>query len=142
MQKVNDRLTSEQQRRKIKDFNSSYPIFQINKKGQCIWSNKMMQIWTGRSNQQLSGQGWILTIHENERQKVQKEWYHAIQQQRPVQNDYNIFNPTTNQKIHVYCRGHIIKDNKGNLKNYIAVLTLQNDQLVNDLSGHFSEIIK
>ncbi len=140
MQKVNQRLTSQQQRRKIKDFNSSYPIFQINKKGDCTWSNKIMQIWTGRSQQQLSGKGWVLTIHQDERQYVQKQWQHAIDQQRQIQLDYNVYNPTTNQKKHVFCRGHLIKDGKGNLKNYIVVLTQNNDQLLNDISGQFNSI--
>ena len=63
-------------------------IFQTNCQGDCIYVNPRWSEITGLDEAEAMGQGWIETLHPEDKARVQREWYEAARLQEIFDSEY------------------------------------------------------
>lgn len=66
------------------------PVFETNPEGECIRVNSAYMHLTGRSMQDVLGNGWEIVIHHEDRARVWQEWHDAVQRLRAFDSHYRI----------------------------------------------------
>lgn len=106
---------------------SHWPLafFESDSNGMCIWVNKTYSRLTGKSIDELRGNGWLNVIAEEDREKVSKEWFSSIDQQREFSLKYRIIT-ATGKIIPVICHSSLVYDK--NNKSSGSIGCLENDK--------------
>ncbi|MBP9839344.1 MAG: response regulator [Proteobacteria bacterium] len=70
--------------------NSPVGIITFDAKGNCINTNTKYQILSGRTNFENLGDGWILSVHEEDREEVFSKWRKFVKEQEAFKIRYRI----------------------------------------------------
>lgn len=105
----------------INERNIAY--FESDSTGKCVWASLPYLDLIDRSLDDVVGLGWISTIHEEDREKVVKEWKEAIEQRREFSLSYRMVN-RQGDAIKVSCHGTIVRDSTGEAVAYTGTLTI------------------
>lgn len=63
-------------------------IFMTNDKGEVTYSNNAFQQYTGKSNDDLMGMGWVRTVHRDDWHVPEKAWQRAAETGQPFHAEY------------------------------------------------------
>lgn len=63
-------------------------IFMANEKGEVTYTNSAFQKFTGKSNEELLGVGWVRTVHRDDRSIPEKAWADAVANGTPFSAEY------------------------------------------------------
>ena len=100
--------------------------------GNCLSVNEIWSKWTGISEKDALGQGWVISIHEDDRHRVCAEWDEAIAHKRPFVSKFRYKHAYTGIVINVISNSHNIVDENGELIYIIGINKLKdNDTLLN-----------
>lgn len=87
-------------------------IFETNAKGECIHVNLAYCRMTGRTLEELRGNGWLNAVHPADREAVLAEWQESITLNKDFDLHYRMLS-TTGQTIPVVGRAYRMTDNQG-----------------------------
>jgi len=96
-------------------------LYETDPAGQCLWVSKQWCNLTGLLPADAQGNGWILSVHEDDRERVFEEWKNAIEQQRDFTMNYRVGNETVGFST-VHGRANAIKSAKGKILGFIGTL--------------------
>ncbi|MBD2180207.1 PAS domain S-box protein [Planktothrix sp. FACHB-1355] len=63
-------------------------IFRTDPQGNCLYVNDRWSDITGLSLEVAQGEGWAQAIHEDDRERVYREWYESAQTNSPFKSEY------------------------------------------------------
>ena len=98
---------------------SEQPYWEADTNGYCTFANLAYQRLTGRSFEELSGAGWAMVIHPDEREKVRSDWQEAARAGRDFYVEFRIVHPATGA-IPVKAKAMPIRDGHGHVMEYIG----------------------
>jgi len=81
-----------------------YAVFETDKEGHCTYVNRSYLRWTGRTEDEVLGDGWVNILAQDERERVTNEWDRAIKHKRLFEARYSIYNESTGERFPVLCR--------------------------------------
>lgn len=93
------------------------PVFMTDGKGSCVWANRACLNMLGRQSSDMMGFGWESIIHQEDRDRVTKEWYDSIREERSFDLQYRYVS-SDDSVILVRC-----KASGGPKTGYFATLT-------------------
>lgn len=117
------------QEHRIRAILSHWPLafFESDSSGACVWVNKTYSRLTGKSIEELRGNGWLNVIAEEDREKVSKEWFSSIDQQREFSLKYRIITDT-GKIIPVICHSFLVYDKNNKSSGSIGCLEIIYDK--------------
>ena len=68
-------------------------IIQVNIDWSCIYSNEMMSELSGLSPEELSGQGWLLAIHEADSERIACQLRESVANGEPFSEEFRLHSP-------------------------------------------------
>lgn len=83
-------------------------IFQFDSQGRCIYVNHLWSRITGISSQDAMGDGWISTIHPEDRDPVLQSFKNLVQTNTYIESEFRLQAPDGNVSW-VFCRAAVMK---------------------------------
>jgi PAS domain S-box-containing protein len=120
--RIEARLIVQEQRHKLLTMDSPFAVFETDASGECIHVNRTYCRWTGRSAEELLGNGWLNVIGPGCRAHVFAEWETAIEQVREFCLEYSFVNVDGTQFM-VRCNAFPMFDSKCRLSGWMGIIT-------------------
>lgn len=98
-------------------------IWQSDANGMTVHANNFMLKLLCRQIDEILGDGWVNSIHEDDREKVQREWANAVKNKRDFQLHYRWQN-STGEVIPIAAHASRLLDSEGNLLGFIGFVSL------------------
>lgn len=89
-------------------------IFETNAKGECIHVNLAYCRMTGRTIEEVRGNGWLNAIHPADREMVLSEWQESMTLNKDFELKYRLLT-TSGETINVIGRAFRMTDNSGKM---------------------------
>lgn len=93
------------------------PIFTTDDKGLITWANRSFLNILGRQISDVTGSGWETAIHQDDRDRVTKEWYESVEENRNFDLQYRCVR-SDDEIILVRCKAF-----GGQKTGYFGILT-------------------
>jgi PAS domain S-box-containing protein len=122
LQRIEKSLLYADGRHKILTSAVNVALFETDEKGTCIWVSPEWIEITGIDNEHALENGWINSIHEEEREEIFKEWKAAIEQRREFRRSYRMIHNSTGNVIYVKCFTRTIKDHKNDIIGVVGLI--------------------
>jgi len=74
-------------------------IFQVDTSGQCVYANPALETMTGRSAEELLGDGWVKMTHPDKQQRFLEEWKLAVRSGNDYQSLLRIRKPAGEDRL-------------------------------------------
>lgn len=100
---------------------SQIGYWESDKDGNCIWCNRALTRFLGRTIEQIKGSGWGASIHPPIREKVMKEWAEAVHEQREYDEPNMIYTTPDGDITHCRTRAYPIMDANNQVQGYLGV---------------------
>ena len=97
-------------------------IFRTDPKGQCLFVNSKWCEYSGLTEQEALGFGWISALHPDDRERVNLEWQDAAKLGRQFKSEYR-FVRSDGEVFWLFGLASPEKDLKGNVIGYIGTIT-------------------
>ena len=97
-------------------------MFETDSQGTVTWVAPSWTEITGIDNEDAHENGWLNSIHPDEREEVYKQWQAAVDQKREFRMSYNIVNINTSDVIHVRGLARALRDHKGNVIGFVGLI--------------------
>lgn len=107
---------------------SKTPMFEAGKNGECIWVNHSYCNITGRSFDEIEGEGWRACIHDEDAERVFINWEHCVKDQRDFHDKYRFKRPD-GEIVHIECDAHRIKDSSNNVMGWLGYLKVYSQNI-------------
>lgn len=88
--------------------------FICDSEGKCIKVNSKWMSLTGLSDEDAHGHNWLLSVHIDDRQEVQKKWHNMISYNTPFEEIFRYQHRVTNVITRVKCTATDVVDDSGN----------------------------
>ena len=88
--------------------------FICDSEGKCIKVNSKWISLTGLSEEEASGHHWLLSVHLDDRQNIQKKWYNMINYNTPFEEIFRYQHRVTGVITKVKCTATDVDDEEGN----------------------------
>ena len=98
-------------------------IFRADTSGHCIYVNDRWCQITGISAEEALKEGWIKSIHPEDRDWVVTRWYQSVQQNFPFQLEFRFQRPADDRVIWGYAQAIAEKDAHGQVTSYVGTVT-------------------
>lgn len=85
-----------------------------NTKGECIKVNSKWISLTGLSQEDAHGNNWLISVHPEDRQSVQKKWHNMIAYNTPFEEIFRYQHRITEVITKVKCTAIDVEDEAGN----------------------------
>jgi nitrogen fixation negative regulator NifL len=114
-------LKSEQQYRSLVNATAQI-IWQTNADGEVVEDIPLWSAYTGQSEQEFMGKGWINALHPEDQQRTAEIWARAVESKTPYDTEYRI-RSHTGAYNYFAVRGVPIVDKGGNISGWIGTCT-------------------
>lgn len=101
-------------------------MFETDQEGNCIWVNRKYMALTGRTMEDLAGHGWVNAIHPEDRDRVSKEWYRAVKENRTYAMTQRMVTPDGYITL-VNVVSYVLRDERGIPIGYLGVMRKQRE---------------
>ncbi|NJS11769.1 MAG: PAS domain S-box protein [Microcoleus sp. CSU_2_2] len=98
-------------------------IFYNDASGNCLYVNERWCQIAGISCEEAFGQGWVQSIHPDDRDRIFAEWYRAAQEQLPFKSEYRFQRLDNGQVRWVFGQAVGQIGENGEVKGYVGTLT-------------------
>lgn len=102
-------------------------MFESDAEGNTVWVNRKYQRLVGRTLEDLKGHGWVNTIHPEDREHVNEEWYRAVEEERTFVSNFRVVDPEGNV-THVNCISYVLRGPDGKPLGFLGVIKRQRDR--------------
>lgn len=100
------------------------PLYECNLAGDCIWSNEALQELFGMNGYEISGDGWLSSLHPEDILPTIKKWQASVGDWVPYKARYRVINQKTNQISYCETSAIPICDENGNKVSYLGKINL------------------
>lgn len=100
-------------------------VYICDKDGACTWTNEHINNIFGLDSQNMLGFGWLSSIDQNDRKRVNEEWLYSIHNKIPYTSSYLIRNTRDNLLISIKTKALAVVDSDDEVHCYIGYLTEQ-----------------
>lgn len=97
-------------------------IFRTDAEGKVKYNNRKHQHLTGFSAGQVSGDGWINVIHQDDRDMVYTKWRHAVEDGREFSEDIRYVTPE-GKTYEVHVNAYREMDALGKIRGFLGVVS-------------------
>ncbi|OGO62421.1 MAG: hypothetical protein A2029_06000 [Chloroflexi bacterium RBG_19FT_COMBO_47_9] len=97
-------------------------VWQTNPKGEVVEDIPMWGAFTGQSEQDAQGMGWLEALHPDDRQRTSEIWAHAVESKTIYDTEYRL-RSHTGEYGYFAVRGVPITDKDGNISGWIGTCT-------------------
>jgi len=106
---------------RFRSLNESSPVgvFQTDLDGKCLYTNTCWQEIAGLTLEESLGDGWMKTIHPDDRQMVVEEWHRSVQEKREFFQEFRFLTPQGGVRW-VYARSAAIYSATGKILGYVG----------------------
>jgi len=94
-------------------------VFQTDLDGKCLYTNTCWQEIAGLTLEESLGDGWMKTIHPDDRQMVVEEWHRSVQEKREFFQEFRFLTPQGGVRW-VYARSAAIYSATGKILGYVG----------------------
>jgi PAS domain S-box-containing protein len=99
---------------------SQTPMYRANTVGEFLWVNNAYTLLTGRSIQDLKGNGWLSVIHPEDKDYVYTEWKHCVEDKRRFDLTFRVLNSFNGECFTVSSKSYPIEKNS-EIIGYVGV---------------------
>lgn len=96
-------------------------IFRTNASGQNEYVNAAGEVIIGLPRQAIRGEGWSKAIHPEDRDRIFREWYAAVEAGRTFSSEYRFVHPD-GEVVVVRGYGSAIRNKAGTITGFIGVI--------------------
>lgn len=96
------------------------PMWESDAEGNCIRINSAMAKLTGRSVEQMAGNGWENIIDAADRERVYREWMDAVTRRRPFESTYKVHHTPDGKTYQVTAVAMPAKASEGKVVGHIG----------------------
>jgi PAS domain-containing protein len=96
-------------------------VFECDPEGLNSYTNHVYQQWTGRSESQLMGMGWVSCIFLEDREGVRDEWESAVEDGREFRMRYRLVD-AAQQPFRVEAHASPVRDHEGVIAKWVGVM--------------------
>ena len=97
-------------------------MYMTDENGNCIYANPPWADMTGLTMDEIKGKGWVNGIHEEDRKKVEEDWYKTVEAGGRWGTEYRLVNKN-GDITWVYGTANKLKDASGKVIGYVGVNT-------------------
>lgn len=119
--RIEARIILTEQRARLLCMDSPMAVFETDPAGEFIHVNRTLVRWTGRSSQDLEGNGWLNAVFPPDRVQVYNDWLTAISQEREFSADFSLRHDS-GAVFTVHCSAFPMYDSKGILAGWMGVI--------------------
>jgi len=88
--------------------------FVCDQEGKCIKVNSKWISLTGLSEEEAHGHNWLLSVHIDDRQEVQRKWHNMIEHNTPFEEIFRYHHRVTGVITNVKCKATDVTDENNN----------------------------
>jgi nitrogen fixation negative regulator NifL len=114
-------INSEEQYRSLVKATSQI-VWQTDADGQVVEDNLMWRGFTGQTQDEIMGRGWVNALHPEDQERVAEIWFHAVETKAPYKVEYRI-RSHSGEYTDFSVRGVPITDKDGNVAGWIGACT-------------------
>lgn len=121
-------IMGEQRTKALMNSDPTKNFFEANEKGECLWASVGYLRLTGKSLEDVRGNGWIGVIAPEDRKRVVEEWSDAVTQNRDFQSRYRMLSVDGNT-VPVKCTSSVMRNDSHVGVGYMgSVIVLGEDE--------------
>lgn len=109
-------------------------VFECDPEGLNGYTNHVYQQWTGRSESQLMGMGWVSCIFSADREAVRDEWESAVEDGREFRMRYRLLD-AAQQPFLVETHASPVRDHEGVIAKWVGVMYRVDDHYLPEESS-------
>lgn len=95
-----------------------FAIVETDAGGKLIFCNRVYMQWTGRTESEVLGDGWINVVHPNDRERVKHEWIEAVIEIRSYEARFKMLD-LKGKSFDVFCRCYpMVDDSHEDIRSY------------------------
>tara|TARA_R110000868_G_scaffold13711_1_gene63546 strand:- start:16431 stop:17039 length:609 start_codon:yes stop_codon:yes gene_type:complete len=102
---------------------SKVGVFEADRAGKCMWVNRKWCELAGILPEEAVGNGWVTSIHPEDREMVFSEWVDSVNNERNFDLIYRFKNPQNGKIITVQGHSNILRNRKTNYSIYLGTVT-------------------
>lgn len=91
--------------------------------GKCVWTNEYLNNLFGLDSTQMSGFGWMASVHPDDREKAYKNWLYSVENNLPYECSYRCINNRTKQETKVTAHSIAAMDDNKEVVCYVGYIT-------------------
>lgn len=110
--RIEARVAFQDQRARALLQDAAHGYIETNHMGLLTFANRTHLRWTGRTLEELLGEGWINAIDPNDRKRLTEEWHDAVMDERDLITKFNILD-THGEVVPVRSHTYVIKSPSG-----------------------------
>lgn len=119
--RIEARIILTEQRARLLCMDSPMAVFETDSSGEFINVNRTFVRWTGRSSQDLEGNGWLNAVFPADRVQVYNDWLTAISQEREFSAEFSLRHDS-GAVFKVHCSAFPMYDTKSRLAGWMGVI--------------------
>lgn len=121
-----DTINERQQRAELRlaalNMNAPHGIVETEVNGKCVWVNRTLCRWAGRTVGEFMGAGWLTMIQSRHRDRVAHAWKQAVEDGSELEICFCI-QDIDGDVIPVYMLAHPLRDKNGGIHGHVASIT-------------------
>ncbi len=98
-------------------------IFYTDASGNCLYVNERWCQIAGMTSEAAFGEGWVQSIHPDDRDRIFAEWYRATEQKLPFKSEYRFQHLNNGQVRWVFGQAVGQIGENGEIKSYVGTIT-------------------
>jgi PAS domain S-box-containing protein len=119
--RIENRITLVEKKQGVYMMDTAEGVYETNASGEFTSVNRTMCKFLGRIESDLLGNGWLNSVSEEDRYRVDEAWDYAIKNQIEFEMSFDVVD--SDKEIHsVKCRAKPIRSSDGNLIGYIGIV--------------------
>ena len=99
------------------------PVWQADANGMTVHINPFMLKLLGRQDDEILGDGWVNIVHEDDRERVRREWRSAIENKRDFHLHYRWVS-SSGETINIVGQASRLLDTKGNILGWVGFASI------------------
>lgn len=103
---------------------SPVAFYETDLDGNCMWANKAYLRLLERSEEEITGKGWITAIYPEDKAKVVEVWESAIADKREYAFDYRMVS-SSGRIIDLHGEAYPLRDPSGKVLGYVGTIQTQ-----------------
>jgi len=122
LNRIELRQVLQEQRQKAILSDMSIGVFETDAAGEFTWVNRKYLRMTGRAPDEIKGSGWINTVANRDRERVEREWESAIAEEREFESEFLLITPD-DTRLEVSARTYKMTNDEKEPIGFLGMLT-------------------
>lgn len=112
-------------RQQIAERHIQIGVFICDIKGRTTWTSQYLNDLFNLDSKDMRGSGWLQSIHESDRKRVNDHWLYSIANDIAYDCDYTIIDKVDHRQILVTATAIAVKDDEDKVQCYVGYITVR-----------------